>query len=134
LRGLEGTAMRQDKKRVLVLEDEAFIAMMLEDMLTESGYEVIGPIENLKSAIHLAASEQIDLAIVDINIDGQVADKVADKLMERRIPFLFVSGQEKTLGLRYGAIPLLRKPFLPEDLDDAIARLLAESERDDPWR
>jgi CheY-like chemotaxis protein len=125
----EGTVMPQNKKRVLVLEDEAFIAIMLEDMLTASGYQVIGPVENLKSAIHLAASEQIDFAVVDINIDGHVADKVADELMERRIPFLFVSGQEKKLGLRYGAIPLLRKPFLPEDLSEAVARLMAE--RDD---
>lgn len=123
-----------DKKRVLVVEDEAFVAMMLEDMLKDSGYEVIGPVENLKPAIHLAESEAIDLAIVDINIDGQIADKVADKLMERHIPFLFVSGQEKMLGLRYGAIPLLRKPFLPEDLSDAIERLLSTIDPEADWR
>jgi DNA-binding response OmpR family regulator len=122
----QGICMLRDKKRVLVLEDDAFVAIMLEDMLTESGYEVIA-VGNLKSAIQLAASEQIDFAIIDINIDGQVAYKVADNLTERHIPLLFVSGQDKQLGLRYGAIPLLRKPFLPEDLNDAIKRLLEPS-------
>lgn len=110
--------------RVLVVEDEPLIAMMLEDALRDYGYSVVGPVENLKSAIQLAATERIDTAVVDINIDGQIADAVADKLIERGIPFLFVSGYQRKLGLRYGAIPLLRKPFSIDDLHRAVENLL----------
>jgi two-component SAPR family response regulator len=110
--------------RVLVVEDEALIGMIIEDFLGGFGYSVVGPIENLEAAIFLAATEQIDVAVVDINISGQVATAVAEKLIERKIPFLFVSGYEKMRGTRYASIPFLRKPFTPEDLHDAIKRVL----------
>ncbi len=63
-------------KRVLVVEDEALVGMMIEDVLGDFGYSVVGPIENLQAAILLAATEQIDVAVVDINISGQVATAV----------------------------------------------------------
>lgn len=110
--------------RVLVVEDEPIIGMTIENFLGDFGYSVVGPIENLKAAILLAATEQIDIAVVDINISGQVATAVADKLIERKIPFLFVSGHNKMRGNRYASIPLLRKPFTPEDLHDAVERVL----------
>jgi DNA-binding NarL/FixJ family response regulator len=60
--------------------------MSIENFLGDLGYSVVGPIENLKAAVLLAATEQIDVAVVDINISGQVATAVADRLIERRIP------------------------------------------------
>ncbi len=81
-------------------------------------------IKVLVVAVLLAATEQIDVAVVDINISGLVATAVADKLIERKIPFLFVSGYEKMRGTRYASIPLLRKPFAPEDLHGAVERVL----------
>ena len=110
--------------RVLVVEDEALVGITMEDFLGDFGYSVVGPIENMQAAILLAATEKIDVAVVDINISGQVATAVADKLIEREIPFLFISGYEKMRGSRYASIPLLRKPFEPEDLRDAIERVL----------
>ena len=110
--------------RVLVIEDEALVGMMIEDFLGDFGYSVVGPIENPEAAIFLAATEQIDVTVVDINISGQVATAVADKLIEREIPFLFVSSYEKMRGTRYASISLLRKPFMPEDLHDAVERVL----------
>ena len=107
-----------------MVEDEALIGMLIEDFLGGFGYSVVGPIENLEAAIFLAATEQIDVAVVDINISGQVATAVAEKLIERHIPFLFVSGYEKMRGTRYASIPLPRKPFTPEDLRDAVQRVL----------
>jgi DNA-binding response OmpR family regulator len=110
--------------RVLVIEDEALVGMMIEDFLGDFGYSVVGPIENLEAAVFLAATEHIDVAVVDINISGQVATAVADKLIDREIPFLFVSGHERMRGTRYASIPFLRKPFAPEDLHDAVERVL----------
>ena len=110
--------------KVLVVEDEPLIGMIIKDFLGGFGYSVVGPIEILKAAVLLAATEQIDVAVVDINISELVATAVADKLIEREIPFLFVSGYEKMRGTRYASIPLLRKPFAPEDLHDAVERVL----------
>jgi len=110
--------------RVLVVEDEALVGIMMEDFLGDFGYSVVGPIENMQAATLLAATEKIDVAVVDINISGQVATAVADKLIEREIPFLFVSGYEKMRGTRYASIPFLRKPFTPDDLHDAVERVL----------
>lgn len=111
-------------RRVLVVEDEPLIAIMLDEALSDFGYTVVGPVENLKAAIQLAASERIDTAVVDVNIDGQIADAVADKLLDRGIPFLFVSGYARQLGLRYANVPLLRKPFSFDDLHRAVDELL----------
>jgi DNA-binding response OmpR family regulator len=110
--------------RILVVEDEPLIAIMLEEALSDFGYTVVGPVENLKAAIHLAATERIDTAVVDINIDGHLADAVADKLIERGIPFMFVTGYARQLGLRYSNVPLLKKPFSFDDLHRAVRSLL----------
>jgi DNA-binding response OmpR family regulator len=118
------THPRNTVRRILVVEDEPLVAIMLEEALEDSGYQVVGPVENLKPAIHLASCEQIDAAVVDINIDGAISGPVADKLMERGIPFIFVSGRDKDLGLRYGDVPLLRKPFSMADLHRAVAAVL----------
>ena len=99
--------------RILVVEDEPLVAIMLEDALQDFGYQVVGPVENLKAAIQIAGSEQLDAAVLDINIDGMISDAVADKLMARGIPFLFVSGYERDLSLRYGSVPLLRNRSPP---------------------
>ena len=98
--------------------------MAIEDFLGGFGCSVVGPIENLKAAVLLAATEQFDVAVIDINISGQVATAVTDKLIEREIPFLFVSGYETMRGTRYASIPFLRKPFTPEDLHHAVERVL----------
>jgi len=111
--------------RILVVEDEPLVAILLEEALQDCGYQVVGPVENLKSAIQLAGSERLDAAVLDINIDGAISDAVADRLMARGIPFIFVSGEQKDLGLRYGAVPLLRKPFSADDLHRAVAAVIA---------
>lgn len=110
--------------RVLVVEDEPLVAIMLEDALQDFGYQVVGPVENLKAAIQLAGSERLDAAVLDINIDGTISDAVADRLMTRGIPFLLVSGYTRDLGLRFGNVPLLRKPFTTADLHRAVAALV----------
>jgi len=114
---------------VLVVEDEPLVAIMLEDALQDFGYQVVGPVENLKAAVQLAGSERLDAAVLDINIDGIISDTVADQLMARGIPFLFVSGYERDLGLRFGHVPLLRKPFTTDDLHRAVAALVNRAPR-----
>jgi DNA-binding NtrC family response regulator len=115
------------RARILVVEEEPIVAIMLDDALNDAGYHVLGPVENLKAAIHLAATEYIDAAVVDTNIDGRIAEGVTDKLMERGIPFVFIDSHTRVINLRYSEIGKLQKPFTIETLHDTIARLLEGS-------
>jgi DNA-binding NarL/FixJ family response regulator len=97
------------RRKVLILEDEPFIAMMLEEELDAMGIHVIGPVNNLKSAIHLAETPDLDGALLDLNINGAYATEVA--------------GYEPPAGLRYREVPVLRKPFTPIELRTALLSL-----------
>src|SRR3954452_13708464 len=78
--------------RVLVVEDEAMIAMLVEDMVLDFGSEVVGPAARMDEAIRLARHAELDAAILDINVGGTVVFPVADVLRERGIPFIFATG------------------------------------------
>ncbi len=108
-------------RRVLVVEDEMLIAMMLEDMLTDLGHHVVGVAPNLKSALVMAREEQFDLAILDINLAGERSFPVAQALQARGLPFLFATGYGP-LGLEapFRDTPTLNKPFHMADLAKAI--------------
>ena len=98
--------------RVLVVEDEAIIAMLVEDMVLEFGSEVVGPVAKLDDALELARFAELDAAILDINVGGSVVFPVADILSERGIPFIFATGYgARGLPPRYQDSQTLPKPF-----------------------
>ena len=109
--------------RVLVVEDEMTIALMIEDMLTDMGHHVAGLAMRLPQAVELARTLDLDLAILDINLDGRPSFPVADILLARGVPLMFASGYGSP-GLEppYEGRPVLRKPFEARDLMGAIAR------------
>lgn len=111
------------RRNVLVLEDEPFIAMMLEDELEALGIHVIGPVNNLKSAVQLAEASDLDGALLDLNINGAFATEVADKLRVRDVPYIFVTGYERPGGLLYRDVAVLRKPFTDIELRMALISL-----------
>lgn len=113
------------QRRVLVVEDEALICMMIEDMLAGFGCEVVGPAGALAQALVLAGEAEIDVAILDVNLGGKPSFPVADTLQARGIPFIFASGYGAGgLGPHSGA-PVLTKPFLESELEQMIRRALA---------
>ena len=113
--------------RVLVVEDEALIAFLLEDLLAELGCRVVGPAARLGAALALARDEDLDCAILDVNIGGEPVHPVAEILAERGIPFIFATGYGEARGeSRFGRRPVLAKPFKPEEICDALTRLLAQ--------
>lgn len=103
--------------RILVVEDEMMVAMLIEDFLKEFGCKIVGPEGSITEAIRLAATETIDGAMLDMNIAGQPIYPVAEKLAQRGIPFIFVSGYgaEHFRGA-YRDRPKLSKPFRRLDL------------------
>lgn len=111
-------------RRVLVVEDEIMIRMLLEDMLADLGYGVAGSAGGLAEAIRLARDTEFDMAILDVNLNGDAVYPVADVLMERGLPFVFSTGYgERGLPEPYRDRPMLQKPFQMENLDQALAGL-----------
>jgi CheY-like chemotaxis protein len=105
-------------RRVLLVEDEPLVGMMIEDMLEQLGHQVVAVAPRLPLALTMAAQLQFDLAMLDINLAGEESFPVADLLRQRGIPFFFVSGYGSP-GLdntTHGYARLLRKPFTPQDL------------------
>jgi DNA-binding response OmpR family regulator len=98
--------------QVLVVEDEAILSMILQDFLEELGCVIIGPAQALPEALSHAEEAKIDIALIDVNLQRVEAFPVADVLVRRGIPFIFMSGDD---DLRrndtYGTRPVLRKPF-----------------------
>jgi CheY-like chemotaxis protein len=112
--------------RVLVVEDEAMIAMLVEDMVLDFGSEVVGPVATMDDAIGLARSAELDAAILDINVGGSVIFPVADILTERGIPLIFATGYgSKGLPPRFQNSPTLPKPFSYQSLEEALRSALA---------
>jgi CheY-like chemotaxis protein len=107
--------------RVLVVEDEALIALQLEDMLTELGCAVIGPASRVGQALKLLDGETVEAAVLDLNIAGELVYPVADELRNRGLPYVFVTAfGTSDLTEPYRSRPVLEKPFARRELLQAI--------------
>ena len=113
--------------RVLVVDDEMMVAMLLEDMLIELGCSVVGPVPNVAAALERLESERIDVALLDVNLSfGQSGYPVADDMVHRGIPFAFVTGYgSASLHPDYGDAPTLQKPFHLTALLRVVSQLAA---------
>jgi hypothetical protein len=118
--------VQKQTKRILVVEDEPFIAMGLEQLLPKLGYEVVGVASHLREALAKAQAGDFDLAVLDVNLGGELSYRVADVLLARGAPFLFCTAYADVAFGRYANVPVLQKPFekkaLARALDEALAR------------
>ena len=113
-------------RRILVVEDEMMIAMLVEDMLSELGCSVVGPAHALDTALNLAQNEEgLDAALLDVNLGGQPVFAVADALRAKGVPAIFSTGYGDA-GLRDvdRGSPVLQKPFRAGDLARALNQAL----------
>ena len=109
--------------RVLVIEDEGMVAFFIEDMLTEMGHEVGAVASRMQEALDLARTGTFDLAIVDVNLDGQPSYPIAEVLRERGIPFVFATGYgAKGLDAQFAGVSDPRKAFRHGRSPEAAAR------------
>jgi CheY-like chemotaxis protein len=113
-------------KRILVVEDELMIRMLLEDMLGELGYTVAAEAGRIDEALQAAKTADFDIAILDVNLDGEPVLPVADALAARGRPFVFATGYgERGLPERYSDRPTLKKPFQMDGLKQLLQSALA---------
>ncbi|QDZ02116.2 response regulator [Nitratireductor mangrovi] len=104
-------------KSILIVEDEALLALGLEQDLQDAGYQTVGPYRTLADARRAASEETIDAGILDINLNGELSYPVAEQLLRRGIPFLFVSGYGgESIPEDFRHFPRLAKPYDPADL------------------
>jgi CheY-like chemotaxis protein len=124
----EQPSPRTSGLRVLLVEDEIMVALLLEEMLAELGYTVVGPVARLKQALEMAQQEPLDVAILDVNINGNEVYPVAKALADRGIPFAFITGYgRRGLHDSYCERPTLQKPFRRRDLRELFAELCREA-------
>ena len=114
-------------KRILVIEDEAMIAGMIEDMLDELGAIVVGPAGTLAKAVELAKRDPIDVAMLDVNIRSERIDPVVETLRGRGVPFVLATGYGAAAGME-GAL-VVEKPFTRDRLESALTAALVHSPR-----
>jgi len=108
--GIESGSLKGEK--VLVVEDEALIAIYLESVLTDHGCDILGPYSRIGDVINVARDSDFDLALLNIYINGQFIYPVADILMSRNIPIVFLSGFSRSYVPldRYGRSGFIQKP------------------------
>jgi CheY-like chemotaxis protein len=105
------------KPRVLLIEDEALVAMMIQECLAEFGYQVLGPIGTASEAAARARDGQFEAAVLDINLGDGAVYPIADLLAARGVPFVFVTGYDAdSVEPRFRKIPVLQKPIEREVL------------------
>jgi CheY-like chemotaxis protein len=113
------------KRRILVVEDEMLIGMLLEDMLTDMGYQVVAIVPRLKEALAAVERESFDLAVLDVHLHGESAFPVAEALIAKGVPFIFATGYgERGLPENYRSRPVLQKPFAKDDLERVLKTLV----------
>src|SRR3569833_30921 len=107
--------------RVLVVEEEGGIALLIEDMLEQLGCELAGSIATVDKALTFVASRSFDCALLDVNLGGQMVFPVAEALRVRVLPFVFSRGYGR-IGLpeTFAGCPVLNKPFTIDDFEQKL--------------
>ena len=110
-----------EPRRILIVEDESLVAMLLETILEDMGCTPVGPASSIDEGLRLAASEQLDGALLDVNVAGRQIFPVAEALRERGVPFVFSTGYgEGGLPDEWRGQRTIQKPFTESAVHEAL--------------
>jgi CheY-like chemotaxis protein len=121
-----GEGARPARSRILVIEDEALVALQLQADLESVGHTVVGPARSVQAGLPLAKDETIDLALVDVSLGRETSAPIADELIARKVPFAFVTADTAVLPEHLRKMPPLSRPYVLADVRRIIARLLED--------
>lgn len=97
--------------RILIVEDQSLIGLELEDLIQELGYETAGRVGTIAGALEILATEEVDAALLDVHVQGELCYAVADELLKLGKPWIFISGwNEDVFNGRYPGVTFLSKP------------------------
>ncbi|HEY0325465.1 MAG TPA: hypothetical protein VGC46_05735 [Allosphingosinicella sp.] len=115
--------------RILIVDDEILTAHSIETAIQSRGWEVVGPVDQMDVALLTAGEEDIDAAVLDLNVEGRLVWPVAAVLKDRGVPFLFLTGYHESQVVHpdYEDVPTLGKPYIERELLAHIARLLKDT-------
>jgi CheY-like chemotaxis protein len=124
----DGKSAVGTSKRILVVEDELMIRMLLEGMLTDLGHTVAAEAGGIDEALEFARDADFDVALLDVNLNGKPITPVVEVLVRRGLPFVFASGYGQSgVPELYRTSPTLQKPFQAEALAQAIEAATAKA-------
>lgn len=107
--------------RILIVEDEFLVAVQLEEDIRSAGCTVVGPYSTLARAVEASRRERFDVALLDVNLNGDMVYPLADELLARRIPFVLLSGYSSSdLPERLSDVPRATKPYDPATLIEIL--------------
>lgn len=119
--------LTNERYRVLVVEDESLLSMMIEDILCDLGWEVSANVASIAAALQALHAGEFDLALLDVNVAGEEVFPVADALLDRNVPFVFTTGYgERGIRADLRRHPVLEKPFT---FDQLVRTMLAAARR-----
>lgn len=111
--------------KILIVEDEGLVAMLLEDMLADEGHEVVGAASTLARAEAFAEQSAFDLAIMDVNLNGERPFAFARRMRARGVKVMFATGYGAgAVDAEFADAPVLTKPFDARALQKALAGVL----------
>ena len=112
-------------KRILIVEDEVLIAISLEAALAGRGYDTVGPFNRVDQAVAAVECEQLDAAVLDVNLGGDKVFPVAVALSEKNVPFIFLTGYASLqLPEEYRTAVVLAKPFQDQHVVDCVTSMV----------
>jgi CheY-like chemotaxis protein len=119
--------VRSRSPRIIIIEDELLIALVIEEMAKDLGYRISGIASNLALARQELAKRNFDGALLDVNLNGRPCPELADLLSERGVPFGFLTGYDYIVEPRHENVPILQKPFTPAQLGVLLVNLVGPS-------
>ena len=112
--------------RVLVVEDEFAVLLLVEDMLLELGCKIAGTASRVEEAVGLARTLDFDIAVLDVNLNGHPVSPIAEIVAERGVPIVFSTGYGRSgLEPRWRDRPVVQKPYRVEELHAALQEAIA---------
>ena len=119
---------RRGPARVLIIEDQALVAHLIEEVIRDFGFQVAGVVYDLPEARTALSSYDFDIVLVDLRLGHDSADEIIDVLMERGTPLAIVTGFDRPLEPRHAKVPLLHKPFSERQLFALLTTLVGVPE------
>jgi CheY-like chemotaxis protein len=112
--------------RILVVEDNLLMAEVICDFLRSCGLQPVGPVGSVESGVHLVRHEEIDAAVLDINLQGRMCFPICSELLKRHVPFMFLSGYAGSalVPSEFQAMRHIEKPFAPEEFQSVLQDLV----------
>jgi CheY-like chemotaxis protein len=121
---LLGRRSRAGPPRVLIIDDNLLVAVKVDQMVRELGYEVSGVAGTIASARKELGKRGFDAVLLDLHLPGPASPEIGDLLLELRVPFAFVTDHGGALEPRHGKVPLLPQPFTPAQLSAVLEILV----------